>query len=289
MQRISQNAKAVRERKQRYKRARAARFNEPLHEFVKLKYPSVYIEYEKLYERLIAAGSRKWKLMNTKTFKQWKATVSTAQEANITTTTNEELIPIVEEAVITATNEEKISFVEEPLIEVQEESTNLQSRLYVPQIMLEPCVLPSSGKGSTGNVESCKETSHELKGSRDSTSGFLHPNNIINTLLQEEGIQEYLKEYDEVVPVKEGDIRGNDELTVEPTFHPSELYEDPDATFEFQQVNNIINELIYEHEIQEYIQECDEGIDIDPLAELTLDIEPFDFDLEVEGLLNYEY
>lgn len=289
MLRFSQKAKAVRERDQRFKRARAARFNEPLKEFVRIKYPSIYEEYEALYERLIADGSRKWKLMNTETFKRWKKSNEVPEETVIMVTATELTQPVNEEATIMVTATGLTQPVNETFIEVQNESTNLP--LFVPQIRIEPCTPVKTTDSSRSEVprEENAILPTDLKETPDSISGFQHPNDIINTLLQEEGLQEYLKEYDEVVPVKDGDSLGAVELSEEPAIHPHDLYEDPDGMEEFQRVNNIINELIQEHEIQEHLRDCDEGIDIDPLAELALDIEPFDFDLEVEDLISYDY
>lgn len=104
----SQNERAVLQRNRRIKNANTIRFNEPLKEFVQLKYSNVYKEYETLYEYTIAEGSRKWKLTSTDTFKQWKKTIlkdNEALEEPINTITATELTPL-EEPINTITTTE---------------------------------------------------------------------------------------------------------------------------------------------------------------------------------------
>lgn len=129
------------------------RFNQPLKVFVELKYPEIFKEYETLYQRMIAEGTRKRKLTSTQTFQQWKIDNGLNKEPVNTDTEfkNPNLTPTANEP-----------------NEVQIVSTELN--LFVPQIRL----------------ESCSPTSLISEGV-----------DIINTAIQQTGLQEYFKECNE--------------------------------------------------------------------------------------------
>ena len=69
---LSQTTKAVKLRESRVSRRNERRFNVPLREFLKHKYPAIYDEYAELFQVIITAHPQRWKLTSTPTFRRWK-------------------------------------------------------------------------------------------------------------------------------------------------------------------------------------------------------------------------
>ena len=71
--RISQTAKAVKERNYRSTIYSERQFNNPLREFIERKYNNIYQEYVELFNLLKSKHPNRKNLAKTKTFRKWKA------------------------------------------------------------------------------------------------------------------------------------------------------------------------------------------------------------------------
>ena len=70
--RYSQTERAQYQREARVCKFNERHFNNPLRAFVEHKYPSIFSEYTRLYERMTTAHPHRKSLVRTSTFKQWR-------------------------------------------------------------------------------------------------------------------------------------------------------------------------------------------------------------------------
>ena len=241
------NTPAVKARERRKNEREVKLFNDTLKEYVSTKYDSIFDEYSSFYSSLKSKHPTAKSLLKTSTFKRWKRSViKQSFQEEVDSNQTESSVETSE------VNEDELR------VEASEANNNLVSE--------DDDLTSEASEG-----ESCVETSEAN-------------NNLTSKV----------NEGEDDIPVH-GDDNVSDILStvIEETLVNHNIV---DIT-EFENVDNIIEDIITDLERNETVREIlepfidmiqpenndDEGIALDYQTELDAILEPFDYELEVEG------
>ena len=241
--------KAIKERNFRKRKNDRKRFEKPLRVFIEHKYKTIYEEYQQLYDLMVTNHPNKRNLVNTKTFKDWKR----ANEGN----------PKASDILSVAVAETLGEYVtgEQPDVASLESEQSVASEQ--PDVAsLESEQSMASEQPDVASLESEQSVASE----QPDVASLESEQSVASEQLAVANLE---SEQPDVVSL--GGEGANDIVDIE------------------RQIDQIVNELMQEEELRGVLEmenddDDDEGIEISVWDELALDIEPFDYELEVEGV-----
>ena len=243
---MSNSRKAALKKEYREKKRQRKRFTVPLPLFLETKYPDIYGEYEDLYNKLNTNHPKVCNLTKTYTFKKWKSDVHRQRSETVNKTT-ENIIP-------TNVNEDQAT-------KAVSTTTEINIPINVNEDQATKAVSTTTEINIPTNVNEDQATE-----AVSATAEIIIPTNVnedqateaVSTTPSETVIR---MDVNELV-----DMMVNVEGQVDQIIH--EMRQDPYLRGIMDQVE---------------AQPVDEGIDISPLDDVEFDIDPFDFQLEVEN------
>ena len=241
--------KALKERNFRKREKDRKRFEKPLRVFLEHKYKTIYEEYEQLFNLMVTNHPNKRNLVSTKTFKNWL-------QAN----------PKASDILSVA--------VAETLGEIDEQPGVANEQLAMNDEANEQLDVANEQLAMNDEANEQLDVANEQLAMSDEANGGANPkaSDILSVV-----VAETLREIDEQPDV------ANEQLDV--------TSEELDIAALDRQIDRIVDELLQEEELRAVMEmggdddddDDDEGIEISVWDELALDIEPFDYELEVEG------
>ena len=252
-------SKAARERRFRQREQQRKRFSLPMHKFLEEKYPKVYQEYKDLYQTLDRNHPFTRDLSKTRTFKIWLESLNQQPTSDILSTLIKETIEQPETSRPSMEEDESDS----------EQSGNNASEDEIARVQ----------NSDQSSIQPSNQASNEASNNR-SEELF----KVVETNSQAGARNEANEAVATIVSLHDlVDIMSNVEDQVDVIVN--ELMQEP-ANVE-DQINDIVNELMQDPAVRDVLSEPeDEGIKLNPLDDICYDIEPFDFNLEVE---NYDW
>ena len=254
-------SKAVKERRFRQKEQERKRFDIPMRVFLEQKYPKIYQEYRDLYNTVNRIHPDTRDLTKTCTFKAWLYSLNHHSTTDILThVVKETLDP--EQTSISSTEENQILDPEQTSISSTEEN----------QIH------------SLQNLDHSFQTDREVPQTAEE-SELVNSQNLDQSFEPLTQTPEAAEQLFKVIasPSQRPTDESNEAAAV--IVNINDLA-DIMANVE-DSVDQIMNELDQDPVVRDILNEpADEGIEINPLDDIEYDIEPFDFNVEVE---NYEW
>ena len=237
-------SKATKERQYRQRELQRKRFDIPLRKFLEIKYPKVYGEYHELYEMLNRYNPYMRNLTKSHTFKIWKEGLNQQSAPDILTSVIKETFQ-QDEAEEDGTDTE------------QNTETGGQDETSTDQNAEQTYETDSqtTDQDETATVQNTEQT-YEADG-QDETTTNNHGELLFKVKDETIEAAPVLVSVDELV-----DIMSNVE----------------------ERVDDIVNQLMEEQTVRDILAEPeDEGIELNALDDIDIDLEPFDFNLEVEN------
>ena len=248
--------KAARERRFLEREQQRKRFDMPLHNFLENKYPGVYQEYRELYETLNRNHPYTRNLAKTRTFKRWLESINRQPVTDILSTLVKETFDQTETFGSSA----------------EEDETNIDQNVD----QTSEATGQASEEDETDIDQNVDQTSEAAGQAVGEDEIDIDQDDQTNETAGQ-AVQEQLYKVVETTSQSAPQDEANEAAAV---------LADIMASVE-DQVDDIVNELMQEQVIRDMITEPeDEGIEINPLDDITFDLEPFDFNLEVE---NYDW
>ena len=239
--------KALKERNFRKREKDRKRFEKPLRVFLEYKYKTIYEEYEQLFNLMVTNHPNKRNLVSTKTFKNWL-------QAN----------PKASDILSVAVAETLGEIDEQPGVANEQLAMNDEANEQ-PGIANEQPGVANEQLAMNDEANEQLDVANEQLAMSGEANGGANPktSDILSVVV------ETLGEIDE---------------------QPAVANEQLDIAALDRQIDRIVDELLQEEELRAVMEmggddadDDDEGIEISVWDELALDIESFDYELEVEG------
>ena len=230
------------------------RFEAPLREFIEIKYKYAFQEYVELYKQMDTQNPGKIDLKKTEIFKQWKISNQQSSSDILTVAIRETIGQDYNEAEQSEGNVSEDSEAEQSEGNVSEDSEAEQSEGNVSE--------DSEAEQSEGNVSEDREAEQSEGNVSEDREAEQSEGNVSE---------------DSEAEQSEGNVSKDSE---------AEQSEANQGLLAAQQVDALVNEMIIDDELRALLNveepEADKGIELNIFDEI--DIEPFDFRLEVEQL-----
>ena len=266
--------KAIQKKESRQRERQRKRFNGPLPHFLETKYSEIYREYKELYNHLNTNHPQARDLSKTCTFRTWQRVVQcqrpeTNSEPVETITRNDDSQAMPEtrsEPVETITRNVDSQAMPETRSGPVETITRNDDSQAMPETRSEPVETITRNVDSQAMPETRSGPVETITRNVDSQTMPETRSEPVEIIMPETASEPVIRvEMNELVDIM-ADVEGHVEQIL------GELRQGPD-------LRAIMDEVEVQHE-------DDEGIEINPLDDIEFDIEPFDFDLEVE---NYQW
>ena len=239
------SSKALKERNFRKRERERKHFEGPLRQFIEVKYQDIFKEYVQLYELMVANHPGKRNLSRSRTFRQWKRANQTSATDILSTVIRETFGQEYEGE----REGHEASNAESEGYEGDELAVNVQSEGH-----------GASNAESEGDEAVVNDQSEGHEASNAESEGYEGDEAVVN--VQNEGHQ-----------TANGENKGNEAANV------LEVLDNIEG-----QVDAIMDELMQDEEFRNLLdpEPEDEGIEMCLFDDIVFDIEPFDFNVEVE-------
>ena len=245
--------KAARERRFRKREQQRKRFNMPLHSFLENKYPGVLQEYRELFETLNRNHPYTRNLAKTRTFKRWLESINRQPVTDILST-------LVKETFGSSAEENETNI--DQNVDQTNEATGQASEEDETDI--------------DQNADQTSEAAGQAVGEDEIDIDEDDQTNEPAGQAVQEQLYKVVETTCQSAPEDEANEAAAVLVTMDDLANIMASVED--------QVDDIVNELMQEQVIRDMITEPeDEEIEINPLDDIAFDLEPFDFNLEVEN------
>ena len=239
--------KAVKERRFRQREKQRKRFESPMRKFIEVKYPNIFQEYTQLYDTLNRNHPDIRNLTKTSTFRRWLDSVNEVPTLDILSTVIRETLD------------------QDEAPKVRDEGDEIASH--------------ESGDQVYEADDEAASQADEVDEAANQTVEVASQDEANEAASQADEVDEAANQVDEVASQDKANEAANILIGMNNIVNVLMNVED--------QVDDIINELMQDQGMRDILAEPeDEGIEINPLDDIAYDIEPFDFNLEVE---NYDW
>ena len=250
--------KATLKKEFRQRERQKKHFNGPIQQFLEIKYPEIYGEYKELYALLSANHPQTRDLTKTCTFKTWQCTVhrqgaeTMSESVEITPDQNNNDSQAMHITTETASESVEIT---------PDQNNNDSQAMHITtetaseSVEITPDQNNNDSQAMRGTTETASESVEIIIPRNDNDSQAMHGT---TEAMNESVIRLDMNELIDIV----NNVKGQVDQII------SELRQDQDLRAIFDEPET---------------QPEDEGIEINPLEDVEYDIEPFDFDVEIEN------
>ena len=257
--------KAVKERRFRQREKQRKRFESPMRKFIEVKYPNIFQEYTQLYDTLNRNHPDIRNLTKTSTFRRWLDSVNEVPTLDILSTVIRETLDQDEAPKVRHEGDEIANHESgDQVYEADDEAASQADEVDEAANQTVEVASQDEANEAASQADEVDEAANQVDEvatqdeANEAANILIGMNNIVNDKANKAA--NILIGMNNIVNVL---------MNVE------------------DQVDDIINELMQDQGMRDILVEPeDEGIEINPLDDIAYDIEPFDFNLEVE---NYDW
>ena len=265
--------KATKERQFRQREQQKKHFNGPMRLFLEVKYPEIYGEYRELYTLLSTNHPHARDLTKTCTFKVWQCSIH-RQPATTSRVSNE----------IISDQNNNSQAMHDTAETTNETANNGSCSSTTARVSNE---IISDQNNNSQAIHDTAETTNETANNDSCSSTTARVSNEI--IIDQNNNSQAIHDTAETT----NETANNDSCSLANEAAPIRVNMDEliDIMVNVEdQVDQIMNELRQDQDLRDILdqpetQPEDEGIDINPLDDIEYDIEPLDFNIEVENYL----